>query len=241
MSSLVDLVVATGLFFVFTAFIMTSVLSYYTNFLSVLEDSELRTSAANVNSVFFGGEGVPSDWELRSGAPVRIGLMTELNRVPIIVATKNSTDFNNFTMNFTMNFDPSCSNTTRENTIRVFNDTNVEHPYTLYNKTYCVANDYLKSADFAMNISLSALRPTRFSVYYSSEYGINATNYGVISYPKYTNWTSNMTNFTVVKYPVEALKMVSVTKVRALKNLTYSQVAQTLGSNTRFQVEVDVP
>ncbi|MBI4894665.1 MAG: hypothetical protein HY833_02940 [Candidatus Aenigmarchaeota archaeon] len=241
MSSLVDLVIATGLFFVFTALILTFVLTYYTNFVSVLEDSELRTSAANVNNVFFGGEGVPSDWELRSGAPVRIGLMTDLNRAPIIVATKNSSDFNNFTVNFTVSFDPSCLNTTRENTIRVFNDTNAEHPYTLYNKTYCVSGDYLKSADFAMNVSLVALRPTRFSVYYSSEPGVNATSYGTIPYPRYTNWTSNMTNFTVVKYPVEGLKMVSMTKVRALRNLTYSQVAQTLGSNTRFQLEVDVP
>jgi hypothetical protein len=226
MSSLIDLVIATGLFFVFTALILTFVLTYYTNFVSILEDSELRTSAANVNNVFFGGEGVPADWELRSDAPVRIGLMTDLNRAPMIVATKNSSNFNNFTINFTMSFDPSCTNTTRENTIRIFNDTNVEHPYTLYNKTYCVANDYLKSADLAMNVSLVALRPT---------------NYGGIPYPTYTNWTSNMTNFTVVKYPIEALKMVSVTKVRALRNLTYSQVAQTLGSNTRFQLEVDVP
>lgn len=239
MSSLVDLVIATGMFFVFTALLMSLVLTYYTNFVGVLEDSELRTSAANVNNVFFGGKGVPSDWETRADLPARIGLLNDLYKAPIVVATKNSSDFNNFTFNFSLSFDPACANTTRESTIRVFNDTNVEHPYTLYNKTYCVANEYLKSADFALNATLPALRPVRLFVYYSPEAGVNATAYGSIAFPTYTNWLGNSSNYTVLKYPVETLKMVSVSKVRALKNLTYSQIAQTLGGSTEFLLEVD--
>jgi len=43
----------------------------------------------------------------------------------------------------------------------------------------------------------------------------------------------------VLKYPAETLKMVSVSKLRALKNLTYSQIAKTLGSSTEFLLEVD--
>jgi len=239
MSSLVDLVVATGIFFVFVALLISFVLTYYTNFIGVLEDGELRTSAANVNNVFFGGKGVPSDWETRPDPPVRIGLLNDLYRAPILLATRNSSNFNNATLNFSFSFDPSCTNTTRESTIRVFNDTNVEHPYTLYNKTYCVANQYLKSADFAINISLAALKPTRLYIYYSPEPGLNATPYGTIAFPTYPNWFGNNSNYTVLKYPAETLKMVSVSKLRALKNLTYSQIAKTLGSSTEFLLEVD--
>jgi hypothetical protein len=239
MSSLVDLAVATGIFFVFIAMIMSLVLTYYTNFISVLEDSELRTSAANVDNVLFGGKGVPPDWETRSELPARIGLLNDLYRAPILLATKNSSNFNNVTVNFTFSFDPACANTTRENTIRVFNDTNVEHAYTLYNKTYCVTNEYLKSADFALNVNLEALKPTRLFIYYSPESGVNATSYGTVNFPTYPNWFGNSSNYTVLKYPVENLKMVSISKMRALRNLTYSQIAQILGGSTDFVLEVD--
>lgn len=237
MASLIDLVVATGLFFVFVALILGFVLSYYSSFLSVLQESELRTQAANVDNIFFGGKGVPEDWDTRNTTPARIGLLNDLYRTPFIITTTNATDVNNVTLNFTINFDPLCLNKTRETTIRVYNATNAEFPYTLYNKTFCVANTYVKKADFALNFSLRSLTPYTFFVYYSPEAGINATGYGNIVFPSYN--TPN--NLNITYYPTESLRMVSPSKLRALRNLTYSQVAQTLGSNTRFQLEVDSP
>lgn len=235
MSSLIDLVVATGMFFVFVALIISFVLAYYSNFLGVLQDSELRTTGANVQNIFFGGKGVPQDWETRNTTPARIGLINDLFRKAVVLTTTNTTDLNNVTLNLTVNFDAPCQNTTRENTIRIYNETNGEHPYTLYNKSFCVANTFLRSADVAINVTIPALTSKTFFVYFSPESGINLTNYGTVAFP------ANVTNYTAIVYPAEKLSMVSPSKLRALRNLTYTQVAETLGSNTRFEVEVDRP
>lgn len=241
MSSLVDLAIATGLFFVFVALILSFVLNYYSNFQGILQDSELRTSAANLNNVFFGGKGVPTDWETRSATPARIGLLNDLYRLPVILTTTNGSDFNNATVNFTLTFDPNCLNTTREKTIRIFNETDVEHQYTLYNRTFCVANTFLKSADFALNVTLPGARPKVFFVYFSPESGVNATVYGTYGFPIYPGGISNVSNYTVIKYPTETLSQVSPSKLNALRNLTISQVLDTIGSNTNFRLEVDRP
>lgn len=235
MSSLIDLVIATGMFFVFVALVMGFVLTYYSNFLSVLQDSELRTSTASVQNIFFGGKGVPSNWETLGTVPARIGLMNDLYKLPLVITTRNSTPMSNVTVNFTVGFDPYCLNTTREATVRIYNASNQEHPYTLYNKTYCVANTFLKSADVAMNISIPALTSNVFLVYFSPEPGVNATAYGTVPFP------SSAANYTVISYPTETLSMVSQSKLKALRNLTLSQIAQTLGSDTNFQLEVDSP
>lgn len=235
MTSLIDVSIATGLFFVFVALVISFVLSYYTSFLGVLQDSELRTSAANVHNIFFGGKGVPADWETRTATPARIGLLNDLFRLPVVLSTTNSSNFNNVTLNFSVSFDPSCLNTTRESTIRIFNESNVEHPYTLYNKTYCISSTFLQSADLAVNVTLPALRSKIFFVYFSPESGINSSNYGTIPFPQ------NATNYTATKYPAETLRMLSPSKLVALKNLTYSQILETLGGNTRFRIEVEKP
>lgn len=234
MSSLIDLVVATGLFFVAIVAILSLVLAFYSNFLSVLQDSELRTSTINANNIFFGGKGVPEDWETRNTTPARIGLVNDLFKMPFVISTRNGTALSNATLNFTANFDPGCLNRTRESTIRIFNESNHEHAYTLYNKTFCVANNFLRSADIAINVSVPALTGKTFFVYFSPESGVNGTSY-TIAFP------NNVTNYTAIGYPVETLRAVSPSKLRALRNLSYGQVAETLGSSTRFQLEVDRP
>ena len=242
MASLIDLVISIGLFFVFVALIMSFVLTYYSNFLGVLQDSELRTSAANVNNIFYGGKGVPEDWETRNSTPARIGLLNDMYKVPLLITVTNSTPLTNSTINFTLSLDPSCLNRTRESTIRIYNETNHEHPYTLYNKTFCVAGTFLKTADVAMNVTLPAQMPRTFHVYFSPETGINSTSYGTIAFTIMTNRTTqNVTNYTVAQYPTETVKMISPSKLRALRNLTYSQIAQSLGGGIRFELEVDSP
>lgn len=242
MSSLIDLVISIGLFFVFVAVVLSFVLTYYSNFLGVLHDSELRTAAANVNNVFYGGRGVPEDWETRNTTPARIGLINDMYKMPLLIMTRNSTPVTNSTINFTLSFDPGCLNRTRESTIRIYNETNHEHPYTLYNKTFCVSNTFLKAADVAMNVTLPAWTPRTFHVYFSPETGINSTNYGTVGFTIMTNLTTaNVTNYTVIQYPTEKVKIISPSKVRALRNLTYAQIAQSLGGGIRFELEVDAP
>lgn len=237
MASLVDLTVATGLFFVFVVVILVAVIGHYTNFLGVLDNSELRMSAASVKNVLLGGKGVPADWETRGTTPLRLGLAGDLHRIPVVVTTGNETDMNNATMNFTVNFDPLCANTTRESTVRIFNQTNDEHPYTLYNKTWCTTNVFLKKADVSVNVTVPANVPKTLFVYFSPEANINLTNYGTVAFPILTNGT----NYTAKAYPRETFRSLSPSKLRALRSLPFDQVVETLGTGTRFEVEVDEP
>lgn len=233
MSSLVDFVIATGIFFVSVALVISFVLSYYSNFLGVLQDSELRSAAINANNVLFGGKGLPENWESTNTTPSRIGLMTDLFRMPVVITTKNNTDFNKAILNFSVTFDPSCMNRTQEKTIRIYNETNYEHQYTLYNKSFCAGGTYLRSADLSVNVTIPALTSKRFFIYFSPESNINVTNSTTIW------WPVNATNYTTIVYPPENLKMVSPSKLRALRNLTYSQVAEILGGDVSFELEVD--
>ena len=235
MSSLIDLTIAVGLFFVFIVVILVSVLDYYTNFLSLLEDSELRTNSLNVRNIFLGGKGVPDDWETRNTSPVRIGLVNDLYKQPFVITTTNSTPYNNNTINLTVNFDPNCENRTLENTIRIYNSTNSEHPFNLYNTSFCSGTSFLQTADIAMNITIPALTAKAFFIFYSPEPGINATNYGDIEFNAYLNGTSN---YTIINYPTEELTMISPSKVNALRNLTFDEIKATLGG-INFELEVD--
>jgi hypothetical protein len=233
MTSMIDFVIATGIFFVSVAVVISFVLGYYSNFLGTLQESELRSSAIATNNLLFGGKGVPENWETTNTTPSSIGLMNDLFRTPVVLTTTNASNFNNATLNFTVTFDPSCANRTREGTIRVYNETNHEHAYGLYNKTYCAGNEFLRSSDVAVNVTIPALTSKIFFVYSSPETNVNGTNQLSVPFP------ANQTNYSAVVYPPENLKMVSPAKMRALRNLSYAQVAEILGGGVAFELEVD--
>jgi hypothetical protein len=230
---MVDFVIATGVFFVSTALVISLVLTYYSNFLGVLQESELRSAAMSTNNILFGGKGLPENWEATNRTPSRIGLMNDLFRMPVVLKVNNASDFNGAALNFSVTFDPSCLNRTRETTIRVYNETNNEHRYTLYNRSFCLGDVYLRSADFAVSVDLPAATPKTFFIYFSPEGGVNSTNTTTVSFP------ANQTNYSATVYPPENFRMVSPSKVRALRNLTYSQVAEVLGGDVSFELEVD--
>lgn len=233
MTSMIDFVIATGIFFVSVAIVISFVLGYYSNFLGVLQDSELRSAAIATNSILFGGKGVPENWETTNATPSSIGLMNDLFRKPVVLTTTNASSFGNATLNFTVTFDPTCLNTTRESTIRIYNETNHEHAYGLYNRSYCAGNEFLRSSDIAVNVTIPALTSKIFFVYYSPESGINGTNTLAVPFP------ANQTNYSAVVYPSDELKMISPSKMRALRNLSYPQVAEVLGGDVAFELEVD--
>lgn len=233
MTSMIDFVIATGIFFVSVAVVISFVLGYYSNFLGVLQDSELRSSAIATSNILFGGKGVPENWETTNVTPTRIGLMNDLFRMPVVLSTTNSSGFNNATLNFTVNFDPSCLNRTRENTIRIYNETNHEHMYTLYNRSFCAGGTYLRSSDISVNVTVPALTSKIFFVYFSPEADINATGNFVVPFPV------NATDYTATVYPSENFQMVSPSKMRAARNLSYSQVVEILGGDVAFELEVD--
>lgn len=231
MASQVDFSIAVGLFFTFIAMLMLYLVNYISSYTGVASTSELRTVAYNVYKVLFSGAGIPSDWERRGYAPVKVGLVTDLYRLPIKLAEINATARNNITINISVSFDNGCTNKSWNNSIRVYDPNNVQLPVQLYNQSFC-SDQYLNSSDLVINLSLAANQIKYVFVYFSPEQSIQPANYG-LEYPV------NLTNITTKQLPEEKLISISPGKLNALKSLNYDQVLKTVGTDYKFRIEIE--
>lgn len=230
MASQIDFAVAAGLFIVFTATIIIIVLNYLINYFNIANVADLRTSAYDFFNSVFSGPGIPANWENSSYLPVQIGLVTNLYEAPIVVNETNGTTRTDLTINVTYNFDSNCLNKAWNTTVRLYDSNNNLVPLSLYNKTYCASSQYLNKSDLVFNVSLSPSSSKTFFLFYSAQQKI-LPNYASYSFP-------NSKNYTAMAYPEMTMKIVSVDKLLALKNLTYDQLAQILSTKFRFYFEV---
>jgi hypothetical protein len=227
MVSKIDFAVATGLFILFWGVLIVGTMNYLENYRNLATSSEMRTIAWNVYNALFASKGVPTNWQDYRYTPVKIGLITDLYRATINITETNGTSRGTITVNATINFDSGCERNIKENTVRLYDSDITEVQFQLYNQTYCGAS-YLKAADLAFALALSANQAKFFYVYFSSEKYVTAAGYSV-SFQNTTNYTANV-------YPIEELKMVSGDKLRGLRNLTVSEVMRTVGYNFRVEV-----
>jgi len=225
----VDFAVAVGTFFAFISVIIIYLTSYMSSYIGLTSTSELRTVAYDYFNGLFTGKGIPSNWEQYTFTPVKIGLTTDLYRIPIVVTETNGTYRNNIAINVSISFDSSCQNRTWNNSIRIYNESNYQFTGTLYNQSFCISQ-YLNSSDVVFSLSLNPLDAKKFFIYYSPEQKIVPSNY-TIEFP------SNA-NYTAVAYPEEKFTAISVSKMNALRNRTYDEVSRTLGQIYQFNVEV---
>ncbi|MDI6798500.1 MAG: hypothetical protein QMD12_00675 [Candidatus Aenigmarchaeota archaeon] len=227
MPSMIDFTVAVGIFIVFIAILISYLLNYLTSYSGLLTTSELRSAAYNAFIVLFGSKGIPEKWEEKNYTPVQVGLMTDLHRIPIIVTETNGTDRGDVIINVTLSFDAECENKAWNSTIRVYEGES-EIPSQLYNQSFCTA-DYINRSDLVFNSSFSANQSKTFFVYFSNDKSIAPPNYSL-------PFTAQ-TNFTIQIYPEEVLPVISISKLLALRNLSYEEVARTLG-RYRFNIEI---
>ncbi len=233
MASQVDFAIAVAVFFLFIAFLLSVVLNFYISYVNLAASSELRTTAYNVFNSLFAGRGLPVDWETRDYLPTRIGLISDLYKVPVTVTDTGGASRSNFTVNFTISLDFQCTNRTIENSIRIYNETNIVHPFTLYNKSYCRgSNIYLNQSEFAINLSSAARQSQLFFVYFSGDKNVNATNYTQIAFPP------SAINADIKVFPTETLPTLSWSKIRTLRNLVYDRILETLGRGQEFRIEI---
>jgi len=230
MSSQIDLAIAVGLFLTFVGLIIVYITSYMMNYSGLISISELRTAAYNIFKTFFTSKGVPSSWETNSYTPIKIGLITDMYRMPIMINNTNGTNFNNITMNISINFDTSCENTAWNDTIRMYDEDNQQIPLQLYNSTFC-SEQYINKSDIVFNTSIVMDQNKILHIYFSNDENVTGSAY-VMPFPN-----MNATNYTVIKYPKLKLTTISVAKLKALKNLSYDEVVRTIG-NYKFYVEV---
>lgn len=224
----VDFAIAVGIFLIFTSFLLGYVLSYLTNYRNMAETAEMRDIASTLFHTFFTGEGIPPNWEEMGITPVKLGLMSNLYLIVINVTETNGSYMVNTTINGSIEFDPNCEKKILNNTVRLyFNDQQI--PFQLYNQTFC--DNFLKKADIVFNLTLHPYTSKFFFLYFSSEKSVIQPDYSV-PFPE------NPENYTFSTYPIQELQMISVDKLKSLRNLNYDDLLQTLPRNFNFKVEI---
>jgi hypothetical protein len=230
MSSQIDFVAAVGMFITFIAVLLIYMTNIIGSYQGLFVSSELKTASEDLYNNFFSGKGVPSNWEDFNMSPVKMGLVTDLYRLPLIIYEVNGTARNNNSINVSVTFDSTCDKKAWNNTVRVYDSSNNLIPLQLYNQSFC-SNQFLTSADLVFNTTFSANQKKTFFVYYSDDKNVTGSNYTMSFTGAY--------NLTVLKYPLEKLTVVSVAKIRAMRNLTYSEIVQSVGSYYDFNVEIE--
>jgi len=229
MASQIDFAVAVGLFLISIAVLIFFLVSYVSNYFNFTAISELRSISFSFFNTLFGSKGVPEKWESYEYTPVKVGLITDLYRLPIVINETNGTARINYTINVSIDFDPSCLNKTWNSTVRVYDENGTEIPSQLFNQAFC-SEYFVKKADVVFNLTINPYESKKYFVYYSPQKHILPSNYS-FTFP-------TAENYTVVIYPEEKLASISVDKLKGLRNLSYEEVVQTLGSKYNFYVEV---
>jgi hypothetical protein len=232
MASEIDFALSVGMFFIFIGVLIAYITSYLSSYTGLVATSNLRTAAYNIHNSMFGSKGIPSNWESYNYVPVKIGLITDMYRMPIVISNTNNTQRSNITLNLSITFDNACVNKAWNNTLRIYNNTNHEVKFQLYNQSFCT-QQFLNTTDIALNLSMAASSNNTFFIYYSPDKYIESSNYS-IEFPAASNWT----NFTLKVYPEEKMSAISVTKMIALRNKSYDEVVNTLGTEYKVKIEV---
>lgn len=228
MASAIDLAIAVAMFIFFLSFVIIFVINYRTNITGVITTSELRTASLNLFNSLFSGKGIPSNWENFTDVPAKIGLITDLYRIPVNITLHNGTA-KYLTVNVTLVFDSGCENRAWNNTIRVYTDNQTEINSTVYNQVICSSN-YIRNGSISIRYNFTANQSKIFYVYFSGDKFIAAPNYTVTA--------GNDTVFSIQVFPLERLQAISYGKLRALRNLNYDEVLQTISRDYKFHLEI---
>ncbi|MEM5790824.1 MAG: hypothetical protein QXP77_02145 [Candidatus Aenigmatarchaeota archaeon] len=225
MSWQLDFTIATGIFLIFFSALISYLTSFRLSSISYISASEKEEISSIILNSLFSGKGIPSNWE-QKGIAVKIGLQTELFRIPLIVKEENGTS-RFATINISLDFDPNCLKKAWNNTVRVY-ENETEIPFQLYNQNFC-SEQYLKNSTLLFSSYFDTYEEKYFLVYFSDDRGVLPSNYSV--------QPSEMQNFSVSILPEQKFSSISVSKLEALRNLSYEEVSQILGDyNFYFEV-----
>lgn len=225
MSWQLDFAIATGIFLIFLSLIFSYLSNLRLSSISYLSSSEKTQESLLIFQNLFSGKGVPSNWE-EKGKVIKVGLQTELFRIPILVKEENGTS-RFATINFSLEFDKNCLKKVWNSTVRVYLNSE-EVPFQLYNQNFC-SEQYLKNATLLFSSFFQSYEEKYFMIYFSDDKGILPSNYSV--------QPSEMKNFTIKVFPEQKFFSISVSKLEALRNLSYSEIKQILGDYD-FYLEV---
>lgn len=226
----VDFAIAAGTFLIFIAIIFSYMVNYLSNYQNMASASELRGAVFDIFNTFFTGVGIPGNWYEQSFTPVKVGLMSSLYRVVTNVTETSGANRDNIAVNGTVDFDSGCSRNVLSRTVRLYDSSNSQIPFQLYNQTFC-SGGYIRSGEIVFNISLTADQTKFFYIYFSSEKSVAPASYSV-------DFPINETGYSFQAYPAEDLQMISIDRLQALRLLNYTDVIQTLMEGYKFHLEI---
>jgi len=224
----IDFAVAVGLFLIFIGALFIYLTGYTTRHSGLISTSELRTFAYELYKLLFGSKGVPENWEKYGDTPVKIGLITELYRIPVVVKEMSGTDRGMTTISLSLSFDPRCENKTWNSTVRVY-ENGEEVTSQLYNQSFCFEK-YVNSSDIIFSSNFLANQNKTFFVYFSGE--------KLVAPPNYSLSFEGSSNFTIQVFPEENLPTISISKLNKLRGLEYEEVVKTVGAEYEFNIEI---
>jgi hypothetical protein len=209
---------------------MTLIFREYLNFISVHEDVE-ESMDAKVKSFLVAGKllstGFPENWQ-KNGLQ-QLGLLDYAYKKPVLLTEANGTDRGYILLNITgFVFDNNCSLVALNSSVRVY-ENEVELPFNLYNQTFCEGS-YLKNATIILNVSFSANQSRMFFIYFSNDSSVLPSNYSLPF--------STASNFSLEVYPTERMIWLSVEKMKALRQLNYSDAVAALLTGNDLYLEV---
>jgi hypothetical protein len=178
----VDMAVGTAFFLFFLAMVLMITTQYFIRFSGIMTISEFRDAAVRLFNMFFRTKGIPKDWEETGLPPAELGMMDFLYVRPVLLKENaNVTRFNEPVIANVV-FDEECDNSTRNNTVRLYeaNLTNLKYEYV--NPVMCPGH-FINETYIKFNINISRLETKILYFYYTD----------VEAFP-YANFTSNYSN-----------------------------------------------
>ncbi|MEM5836480.1 MAG: hypothetical protein QW451_01035 [Candidatus Aenigmatarchaeota archaeon] len=228
MPSYVEFAIASGIFLIFISLILSSVAKHISFYSDELKISELKKTALTLFKILFSSQGIPKNWEENLEVET-VGLTSKLYSISINV-TSLEENSEIIVVNGTLNFDPNCERRIRNNTLRLYNSSNLL-PFKLYNQSFC-EGIYLKAGEIVFESHFLPFETKIFTLYFSSEKSVILPNYSV-------EFPSSLKNYTFQASPIQEIEMISVDKLKGLRELNYEEFLQNFSKGFGLRVEIE--
>ena len=207
-----------------------------------MQTYEVKVNVLDYWHQLFETFGQPSDWSKNYWES--IGLMQPLYLLRIKVTEPVGISRVLEPVDIHVVFDPSCEGRTLESTIRVYYQ-GEQIPYSLYNITYCSSNR-LKEGNLVFLVNISANETKLYSLYFSNETEVSATNYtSDLSYGSYLQNSKiklNLTGEVSDVYDENNVNLLSGRRLGLMQyNATTGTIVETNATTGSPTLVVDTP
>lgn len=175
----VDLPISLAIFLIFLVFTIVFVLNYFADMPSLSKVRELRTKAEDLYDSMFKSKGLPENWESSGSVPAMPGVMTYLKKVPVTIEETAGINRTNEPIVVNTTTDEDCTNSTWNNTVRVYDSNMTEVASNITEQSFC-SGQFLKNTNVTFNVNISANEKKKFEIYYSDDTGIVASNNTIV-------------------------------------------------------------